>query len=271
MRTPASIASRRSPCASSAGWTLPACRISRPASAAGAPDIFTASSLSRTRKKSSRPRSRARNAGARTPSTWAGRQRHSEAALEREIAVDVSVTHRVADVVEAAPGGIDQPERGVPAEAGDELWEYVVPAVDPAAVAAAGAGAAVLTLDDHDVRLRREPLDRKCRPEAGEPAADDAHVGAFGGRQRHEFARLPARVAALPIHRRARRGAGPRVRGAQPILHPRSLLQPSRRRPRRRPVGSDCRASYSQKPGGSARSGCSRSKVSAASRVRTQS
>ncbi len=166
-------------------------------------------------------------------------ERHGQTAREREIAVDVAVAHRVADVVEAAPAGVEERQGGVPAEVGDELGEGVVPAVHPAAVATAGAGPAVLALDEHDVDLGREPLDRERRPEAGEPAADDAHVGALGARQRHDVARPPARVAALPVDGSVG-AAESLLRRAPPIRHPRSLLQPHRRRSRRRLVGATC-------------------------------
>ena len=143
-----------------------------------------------------------------------------------EIAVDIALAHRVTDVVEAAPAGVEERQGGVPAEVGDELGQHVVPAVHPAAVAAAGAGAAVLALDEHDVRVRGETLDREGRPETREAAADDAHVGAFGGGQRHHLARLPAWVAALPVDGRACRIAGPLLCPALLIRHAPS---PSRR------------------------------------------
>ena len=279
MRTPAATASRRRPWTSSAGWTLPACRISTPASAAGDPDIATASSLSRMRKSSSRPSSRARSAASRTPSTWAGDSATVRPPCEREVAVDVAVAHRVADVVEAAPGGVDESQRGVPTEPGDELGQHVVPAVHPAAVAPAGAGAAVLALDEHDIRPRREPLDRQGRPEPGEPAADDAHVRTLGGRQGHDVARS-ASAGRRPASRRPRvsrrRSPHPSCSADQPSsLTPPAFspaVAPASRRVRPRPLRDyQRRRSQIQKPGGSVNSGCSRSKASAASSVRTQS
>ena len=123
------------------------CRIRCPASARGEPTSPRASSRPRTRR-SHRDPARGRAAPARARRRPGRATRHVEAAGEGEVAVDLTVrtvsrmSSRLRREASTSHSAASRPNRG------DERGQQLVPAVHPAAVAPAGAGAAVLALDE---------------------------------------------------------------------------------------------------------------------------
>jgi hypothetical protein len=63
------------------------------------------------------------------------------------------------------------------AEQALEREEFCRPAQHASAVSTARSGAADIRFHDDDVEIRLHALEVDCRPQAGETAADDAHLG----------------------------------------------------------------------------------------------
>ena len=84
-------------------------------------------------------------------------------------------------------------------------------AVQEAAVPPARAYAAAIRLENDDVRRRVAFLHRERRPQAGEPAADDAHVGVDLAHERFRDLVVECSCGLLEPPRRAERGAQAKV------------------------------------------------------------
>src|SRR5919106_6293211 len=104
------------------------------------------------------------------------RARNPENATLPKRAVDVVLLAEPADTPDRPRGASGEPRSFGLAEVMDEAVELVVPAGDPAAVAAAGSHPADVLLDDRDRRVRGVLDDLELRPEPGVASADDAHV-----------------------------------------------------------------------------------------------
>ena len=100
------------------------------------------------------------------------------------VAVDVVRGGEGSDPLDGRRDLPRQPHAVLGAEVGDQPRQLVPPASRPAAVAPRCAGTAGLLLEQHDVQRRIALRELERRPEAREPAADDADVGPRGPRQR---------------------------------------------------------------------------------------
>ncbi len=220
-RTPAPTAARRSPWTRSAGCTLPARVVATAPTARGEPQASCASSWLNIRNRSPRPASSAARTSPRSDSICAADIARLSAFREGEVAVDLGLADDLTDRVLAAQRRVEEPHRLLAPEPAEQRRQRVLPAVHPAAVPPRSSGPAELPLEQYHVGVRRETLDPVGGPEAGEPAAHDAHVGARRARR-------------AGGSRRAGSSAGPRPsRRPRPALHaaPRFLrLRPSRPR-----------------------------------------
>src|SRR5207342_928879 len=103
--------------------------------------------------------------------------RDPEPAAAAEVRVDLVLGAERLDAADRLVGCARDPKALLLAARLDERPELRPPRRQEAAVSPARPAAADVGFDNGDVAPRVELLDAKCRPEAREPAADDAHVG----------------------------------------------------------------------------------------------
>jgi hypothetical protein len=141
-------------------------------------------------------------------------RRGPQPAVSSEVGIDAMLVAERADLADRGGRRAREPQRVHRAADPLEADEVVPDAHREAAVATARAGAADLGLDEDDLERGLAPLERQRRPQPGEAAADDAHVGAkvalerAPGRADRGLAKPPAAVCG-----RARAGAGGWCRG----------------------------------------------------------
>src|SRR5438270_813484 len=102
-------------------------------------------------------------------------------------------------------------EPGLLSEHGARASDARPVAVEEAAVPPARAYAAAIRLENDDVRRRVAFLHRERRPQAGEPAADDAHVGVDLAHERFRDLVVECSCGLLEPPRGAERGAQAKV------------------------------------------------------------
>lgn len=113
-----------------------------------------------------------------------------EGAVQPVVGLDVVALAEGADGPDAVFGGLDQADRLGESEQPFQGEELGRPGQRAAAVAAAGAGAAEVGLDQHHIEPGIVLLEHDGGPQAGVAAADDAHVGAGIPGQRRAGCRM---------------------------------------------------------------------------------
>ena len=154
------------------------------------------------------------------------------------VGVDSVGLAELADLGDAIRRRLGQPGRLLDAAGLCEAAELRPPAHHEAAVAPAGAAAAHVGLEDHDVERGVELGQPQRGPQAGEPAADDAHVRRDRPRQRAGRVVAGPRCERLPEPERAVRLHGHKCPRSSRVT---ASIQGRSRRPRGRWPGRPSR------------------------------